>query len=1000
MNNRKFCFIICSNNEFLAEECQKYIRKLLVPEGYQTETIVIYDAESMTSGYNLAMRKSDAKYKIYLHQDVLLLNTGMLSEILDIFQNNPQIGMLGVVGNTTLTEDACPWSGEDESRIGELFGDLITRKVHTVFAKAEGRYQKVLTIDGMLMMTQYDIPWREELFKGWDFYDGSQSMEFWKAGYSVAVPYMKHPWCLHDNDILHLQDYEKWRRVFEREYRRYYQGRNACDLIEGDKLKENTPVIYQIFDPQKTRYSYPYPPVYQEKDTEYICFTDQKDITSKFWNIKFCERLSAEDIRKEMSKNPMSYEIKTDEIQIASAFCTYSTMNTTVKIPSFEEFPDISFNLDKFIPTRDKNGEYIYQKNPVYHGGKYDGRECVLTIGMPVSNQIETIDQCLSHIKPLLDGLDAELLIVDTGSTDGTIDVCRAYGARIIEFPWCDNMSAARNQGIYHAKGEWYLSIDDDEWFEDVSEILVFFQSGEYKKYDIAAYIQRNYVYRDEQVYTDSFALRMAKITPELHFEGRIHDALEFPDQCRGYQFHAYVHHYGFVVDNESRRKEKYVRNVSGLLYDLWETPEDLIYTHQLCKEFLAVGYYQYACAYCFLGISVEQEIDIPYYGHMIASSLMSSFYYAEDESVFEVKKMIEKRYSYTDAEKAYFAYILADIGTRKQRSPQEILQNITDYRRYKKAYKQNEAENQRFADVGVDLCSNVQYETDASIMAACAYERLGRLEQAIEELDKVQPEYVWYKKTLYIDRMLYGEREVYQMILSKMSVLQFELWISDIMKGFHQISDIRIWKETFARICEIVNYFSVQSLQVYMNTEKMTLTPEIEQQFVADIEQMDVEKLSLQQCYFFGMVVKQRMLKNQEKTEHMKRFNLYMKLICSFTEKYYQPALLLAMDNTAIPAEMKALYEIQKASNDRNMAESAMHLKNALKTFPGFKKEIQLLLDDLQQQEIKQQTAQREMELLEKQLKAQVQILIQRGKTQEAEQILRELEKIFPQGK
>lgn len=52
------------------------------------------------------------------------------------------------------------------------------------------------------------------------------------------------------------------------------------------------------------------------------------------------------------------------------------------------------------------------------------------TIGVPVSNQIETIDRCLSHIKPLLDNLPSELLVVDTGSTDGTIEVCREYGAR------------------------------------------------------------------------------------------------------------------------------------------------------------------------------------------------------------------------------------------------------------------------------------------------------------------------------------------------------------------------------------------------------------------------------------------------------------------------------------------------------------------------------------------------------------------------------------------
>ena len=46
-----------------------------------------------------------------------------------------------------------------------------------------------------------------------------------------------------------------------------------------------------------------------------------------------------------------------------------------------------------------------------------------------VSNQIDTIERCLSHIQPLLDQLPSELLVINTGSTDGTIEICKKYGA-------------------------------------------------------------------------------------------------------------------------------------------------------------------------------------------------------------------------------------------------------------------------------------------------------------------------------------------------------------------------------------------------------------------------------------------------------------------------------------------------------------------------------------------------------------------------------------------
>lgn len=222
MNSQKICFILCSNDSFLANECILYIDQLRHPEHFEIETIVIQEAESMTSGYNAAMAQSDAKYKVYLHQDVLLINRNFITDILSIFSNHPEIGMLGVVGNKSLAEDGAPWSDGMWRRIGEAYIDIIYTKNYSIFSKIAGAYQEAIVLDGLLMVTQYDLPWRDDLFQGWDFYDCSQSVEFWKAGYKVVVPHMDSPWCLHDNDILCMDHYEKWRQVFEKEYKDYY----------------------------------------------------------------------------------------------------------------------------------------------------------------------------------------------------------------------------------------------------------------------------------------------------------------------------------------------------------------------------------------------------------------------------------------------------------------------------------------------------------------------------------------------------------------------------------------------------------------------------------------------------------------------------------------------------------------------------------------------------------------------------------------------------------
>jgi SAM-dependent methyltransferase len=71
----------------------------------------------------------------------------------------------------------------------------------------------VVAIDGMLMVTQYDVEWKEEM-TGWHFYDISQSIEFNKLGYRVVVPYQEKCWVLHDAEYCLMSNYDKDRETF------------------------------------------------------------------------------------------------------------------------------------------------------------------------------------------------------------------------------------------------------------------------------------------------------------------------------------------------------------------------------------------------------------------------------------------------------------------------------------------------------------------------------------------------------------------------------------------------------------------------------------------------------------------------------------------------------------------------------------------------------------------------------------------------------------------
>lgn len=101
-----------------------------------------------------------------------------------------------------------------------------------------------------------------------------------------------------------------------------------------------------------------------------------------------------------------------------------------------------------------------------------------LSISMLVSDRMETLGKCLASLKPLLMELDSELIVIFTGKNEETLELVQQYTPHIIPFTWCDDFSKARNAGLKEAKGEWFLYLDNDEWFEDTSEIIQFFKSG------------------------------------------------------------------------------------------------------------------------------------------------------------------------------------------------------------------------------------------------------------------------------------------------------------------------------------------------------------------------------------------------------------------------------------------------------------------------------------------------------------------------------------------
>ena len=217
MDEQKICFIICWNSEFYLKECKLYLDELERPDGYEVEIVEISGAQSMTSGYNEGMKRTNAKYKVYMHQDVFLTNKHFLVDMLELFQQDGQIGMIGLVGTPYMYRTGTMWEGIRFGGFYRLEESIKKGNIRRFFPLKTG-YMEMEAVDGLLIATQYDLPWREDLLRGWDFYDVSQGFEFRRVGYKVVVPGQSLNWYIHDCGAVNLSHYDEACEIFLKAY--------------------------------------------------------------------------------------------------------------------------------------------------------------------------------------------------------------------------------------------------------------------------------------------------------------------------------------------------------------------------------------------------------------------------------------------------------------------------------------------------------------------------------------------------------------------------------------------------------------------------------------------------------------------------------------------------------------------------------------------------------------------------------------------------------------
>lgn len=210
---------------------------------------------------------------------------------------------------------------------------------------------------------------------------------------------------------------------------------------------------------------------------------------------------------------------------------------------------------------------------------------------MIVKNEEKNIERALSWGK----GVVCEQIVVDTGSTDGTVALAEAMGAKVYHFPWIDDFSAAKNFAISKAGGDWIAFLDADEYIaeEEAKKLLPLLNqlNGTHYAVLLTAWI---HVDGAGRVFSGGVQTRIFKNMEGLRYKNRIHEDLVlngkgiFPDTVDASEEIA-IFHTGYAPDAGMSR-EKGERNARLIRMELEETPDNCNMMGYLGDSYYAIG--------------------------------------------------------------------------------------------------------------------------------------------------------------------------------------------------------------------------------------------------------------------------------------------------------------------------------------------------------------------------------------------------------------------------
>ena len=240
-----------------------------------------------------------------------------------------------------------------------------------------------------------------------------------------------------------------------------------------------------------------------------------------------------------------------------------------------------------------------------------------------VRNEEQTLGKSIDSLQGNYD----ELIVVDTGSTDGTVAVAEKYGAQIYHFVWQNDFSLARNFALAKAVGDWVVFLDADEYYEGPISIREYLQNIEKNSSRVDAVLIPLYE-AHQRSNPPMLVIRFFRNKPDIRYQGAIHEQITKGEKSLNLVIaeEMIFIHTGY---HPQKMAEKSQRNLQMLLADIAKNGEQPAYYYYIAECYFGMQEYEQAIVYIKKAIAspVRHYREEANYYHILLESMRQCNY-------------------------------------------------------------------------------------------------------------------------------------------------------------------------------------------------------------------------------------------------------------------------------------------------------------------------------------------------------------------------------------